>query len=239
MRKLVRKLHGRLPLQFRVLFGQFLLRVIDLEALSIQADVIGFLGQFAGILIMLSLILSAMAAFHPVETEQTLMSLTMLVVGLLTVITWDATFPDRHDILILAPLPVRPRTILAAKLSASAAVIGLAVLALNLLPSLVMAMALHASYGIFRSFAAFWVANLAIVLFLYASVLTLQGFAALVLPRRLFLRVSAVLQILAFAYFLCGFFMLPALPVAAMALPVAHWVVAWMPLFWFTHCASG
>jgi hypothetical protein len=233
MRKLVRKLHGRLPMQFRVLFSQFLLRVIDLEALSIRADVIGFLGQFAGILIMLSLILSAMAAFHPVETEQTLMSLTMLVVGLLTVITWDATFPDRHDILILAPLPVRPRTILAAKLSASAAVIGLAVLALNLLPSLVMAMALHASYGIFRSFAAFWVANLAIVLFLYASVLTLQGFAALVLPRRLFLRVSAVLQILAFAYFLCGFFMLPALPVAAMALHVAHWVVAWMPLFWF------
>jgi hypothetical protein len=165
MRKLVRKLHGRLPMQFRVLFSQFLLRVIDLEALSIRADVIGFLGQFAGILIMLSLILSAMAGFHPVETEQTLMSLTMLVVGLITVITWDATFPDRRDILILAPLPVRPRTILAAKLSASAAVIGLAVLALNLLPSLVMAMALHASYGSVHSFATFWIASLAMVLF--------------------------------------------------------------------------
>jgi hypothetical protein len=49
----------RLPLQFRVLCHQFLLRVVDLEALSIKADVTAFLGQFAGILIMFSLILSA------------------------------------------------------------------------------------------------------------------------------------------------------------------------------------
>jgi hypothetical protein len=233
MRERLRKLHDCLPLQFRVLCRQFLLRVIDLEALSIKADVTGFLGQFAGILIMFSLILSAMAGLHPVETEQTQISLTMLVVGLITVITWDATFPDRHDILILAPLPVRPRTMLAAKLTASAAVIGLAILALNVLPSLVMAMSLNASYGIFRSFAAFWIANLAMALFLYASVLTLQGFTALLLPRRIFLRVSALLQILAFAYFLCSFFMLPALPIAAMALPIAHPIVAWTPSFWF------
>jgi hypothetical protein len=233
MRELIPELLNRLPLQFRVLCRQFLLRVIDLEALSIKADVIGFLGQFAGVLIMFSFILSAMAGLHPVETEQTLISLTMLVVGLITVITWDATFPDRLDILILAPLPVRPCTMLAAKLTASAAVIGLAVLALNALPSLVMAMSLNASYGIFRSFAAFWIANLAMVLFLYASVLTLQGFTALLLPRRIFLRVSALLQILAFAYFLCSFFMLPALPIAAMALPIAHPIVAWMPSFWF------
>jgi hypothetical protein len=233
MRERLRKLQGHLPLQFRVLCRQFLLRVIDLEALSIKADVVGFLGQFAGILIMFSMILSAMAGVHPVETEQTLISLTMLVVGLITVITWDATFPDRRDILILAPLPVRPRTILAAKLTASAAVIGLAILALDFLPSLVMAMSLHASYGFLRSFAAFWIANLAIGLFLYASVLTLQGFTALLLPRRIFLRVSALLQILAFAYFVCSFFMLPALPIAAMALPIAHPIVAWTPSFWF------
>jgi len=35
----------RLPLQFRVLYRQFLLRVVDLEALSIQADVPRLLGQ--------------------------------------------------------------------------------------------------------------------------------------------------------------------------------------------------
>ena len=229
----MRNLFDKLPLQFRVLCRQFLLRVVDLEALSIKADVTGFLGQFAGVLIMISLILTAMATMHPVETEETLLSLTMLVVGLITVVSWDATFPDRRDVLVLAPLPVRSRTILGAKIAASGALLGLAVVALNGLPSLAMAVSLGGSYGIFHSFAAFWIAMLAMVIFVYASVLTLQGFAALLLPRRIFLRVSGLLQILAFAYFLCGFFMLPALPVAAMALPIAHWVVAWTPSFWF------
>ena len=56
MHELIEKLVARLPLDFRVLYGQFLLRVIDLEALSIQADVPGFLGQFAGVLLMMGLV---------------------------------------------------------------------------------------------------------------------------------------------------------------------------------------
>lgn len=223
---------SRLPLQFRVLCHQFLLRVIDLEALSIKADVTAFLGQFSGILIMFSLILSAMAVMNsPSDTEESLFFLTTLVTGLIAVITWDNTFPDRRDILILAPLPVRPRTLLAAKITASSAVIALAVLALNALPSLAVSVSL--TYGFFRTFAAFWIAALALVLFLYASVLALQGFATLLLPRRIFLRVSALLQILAFAYFLCSFFILPSLPMAAMSLHNAHWVVAYTPTFWY------
>jgi hypothetical protein len=91
--------------------------------------------------------------------KQTLFSLTMLAVGLITVITWDNTFPDRRDVLVLAPLPVKPRTILAAKITASSAVLGLAVLALNALPSLAISLSLSATYGIFRSFAAFWIAT--------------------------------------------------------------------------------
>jgi hypothetical protein len=224
----------RLPLQYRVLCHQFVLRVIDLEALSIQADVTAFLGQFSGILIMFSLILSARAVVSsPTDTEESLFFLTTLAVGLITVITWDNTFPDRRDILVLAPLPVKPRTILAAKITASSAVLALAVLAINVLPSLAVSAALPATYGIFRSFAAFWIALLALVLFLYASVLTLQGFAALLLPRRIFLRLSALLQILAFAYFLCSFFMLPAIPARVMALPIAHNLVGFTPTFWF------
>ena len=38
-----------------MLYRQFLLRVVDLEALSIEADIPRFLGQFAGVLIMISL----------------------------------------------------------------------------------------------------------------------------------------------------------------------------------------
>lgn len=223
----------RLPLQFRVLYRQFLLRVVDLEALSIKADITAFLGQFAGVLIMFSFILGAKAFLFPLPTEQEIISTTMLVVGLITVISWDATFPDRRDVLILAPLPVLPRIILAAKVAASSAVLGLAVLALNAFPSLGATLSLSASYGLIRSFAAYWIAMLATVVFLYASVLTVQGFSALLLPRRICLRLSALLQIVAFAYFLCNFFMEPTLAVAAMALPANHQLIAWSPSFWF------
>ena len=35
------------------------------------------------------------------------------------VATWDNIFPDRHDVMLLGSLPIRPRTILAAKLCVS------------------------------------------------------------------------------------------------------------------------
>jgi len=115
MPKLIQSLIARLPLDFRVLYRQFMLRVIDLEALSIQADVERFLGQFAGVLIMISLI-SAFGAFFSTiappttpegwlalawHTEQFSVTTMMLVVGLLTVVSWDSTFPDRRDVVVL------------------------------------------------------------------------------------------------------------------------------------------
>ena len=136
MRKLMRNLVRRLPLEFRVLYRQFLLRVVDLESLSIEADIPRFLGQFAGVLIMISL-LQALGAFwmEPSPTpaaqlvfawskEQSLICDMMLVVGLIAVVSWDSTFPDRRDVMVLSPLPVRPLTILLAKVAASAAIVG-------------------------------------------------------------------------------------------------------------------
>jgi len=153
----------RLPLQFRVLFHQFLLRVIDLEALSIQADVIEYLGQFAGVLIMLSMIFAVKLvgptflmppAQVPVylsgitwSLEQLTISTMMLVVGLITVITWDATFPDRRDVMVLSPLPIAPLTILCTKVLASFSVLGLAVLMLNLATGLIYPLLLGSLQG--------------------------------------------------------------------------------------------
>jgi hypothetical protein len=54
MRDAVRSVIERLPLQFRVLYRRFLLRVIDLESLSIEADIPRCLGQFAAVLITIS-----------------------------------------------------------------------------------------------------------------------------------------------------------------------------------------
>lgn len=122
----MRRLVELVPLQFRILYRQFLLRVIDLEALSVQADIPRFLGQFASVLILISLssalglLMSQDAMTATPESaltfawrgEQALISGMMLVAGLLAVVSWDSTFPDRRDVMVLSPLPIAPRTIL-------------------------------------------------------------------------------------------------------------------------------
>jgi hypothetical protein len=238
MREWGPKFSGYFPLQFHVLYRQFLLRVVDLETLSIKADVIGFLGQFAGVLIMVSLIFAAYAFIDAFHVERSLISATMLAVGLVTVISWDATFPDRRDVMVLSPLPVAPITILMAKVAASVSVLGLTVLALNVAPGIVCALALGTEHGmhggVLRSFAGYWFTMVAASVFLYCSVLTVQGLTALLLPRRVFLRLSAILQLVAFFLFIGAYFFLPEITTAAaMAAPANHQLLAWSPCFWF------
>src|SRR5215472_2827358 len=110
MPEAIRRVIERLPLQFRLLYRQFLLRVIDLESLSIEADIPRFLGQFAGVLIMISMFqtfgfvivsgggadLQSMLRMG-LHTVQSLLAGTMLVAGLTAVATWDNIFPDLRD----------------------------------------------------------------------------------------------------------------------------------------------
>src|SRR6516162_3934602 len=98
-------------LQFRVLYRQFLFRMVDLEVLSAHAlgDANKLLGQFAALLVFISNLLSlsafGFAGSHmdpPARLAFTmvighfLISTTMLVVGLFAVLSWDSTFPERR-----------------------------------------------------------------------------------------------------------------------------------------------
>jgi hypothetical protein len=169
--------------------------------------------------------------------EHYLISTMMLVVGLFTVLSWDATFPDRRDVMVLSPLPVAPHTILFAKVSASGAVLGIAILTLNCGSGLVVPFlvgVLHGSmWGFYQSLAAYWIAIIGASVFLYCSVLTLQGLTAL-LPRRMFLRLSAILQLAAFGLFLAVYFLQPSLTnPGALADANNRWILASSPSYWF------
>src|SRR3984885_3191897 len=133
-------------LQLRVLFRQFLFRVFDLEVLSAhaQGDANKLLGQFAALLVFVSvgvsfgaMILAALApGTDPRDSalvflmiaQHFVIATTMLVVGLFAVLSWDATFPDRRDALVLGPLPVPARTIFLAKGAAGPCAFGLTTL---------------------------------------------------------------------------------------------------------------
>lgn len=51
------------------------------------------------------------------QEKSYLLTLMMLAFGVITLLEWDVLFPDRRDFLNLAPLPVRLRTVFAAKLA--------------------------------------------------------------------------------------------------------------------------
>ncbi len=172
------------------------------------------------------------------HVQQSLISSMMLVVGLFTVISWDATFPDRRDVMILAPLPVAPHSILIAKLAASGCVVALAIAALNVASGVVwpllFAVRRGTLYAAVQTLAAYWLTMILASVFLYAAVLTVQGLSALLLPRRAFLRVSALLQLGAFVLFLSVYFLQPALTTTASIMaPQNRLLAAWSPTFWF------
>ncbi|MBV9772264.1 MAG: beta-lactamase family protein [Bryobacterales bacterium] len=137
-------------LQLRVLYRQFLFRVFDLEVLSAhaQGDANKLLGQFAALLVIVSvwLLPAVLGLSDPnlpgnepggiglvflMIAQHFVIATTMLVVGLFAVLSWDETFPDRRDVLVLAPLPVRARTIFLAKVTAVATALGLTIVLLH------------------------------------------------------------------------------------------------------------
>jgi hypothetical protein len=197
--------------QFRVLYRQFLFRLMDVELLSgsAQGDSAQLLGQFGSLLVFGSLLLAGAGATVGqaigAAAERFLVALTMLVVGIFALLNWDSTFPDRRDVLVLGPLPVRARTLLTAKVAAAAGALAIVVAAMHCLSGLVwpLVMAPRGSgfMGTLRFAVAFWIALLAAGSFLYCVVLGVQAVAAQ-LPRKWYLRVSPVLQTGLFVLFL-------------------------------------
>jgi hypothetical protein len=178
--------------------------------------------------------------------EHSLISMTMVAVGLLAVLSWDSMFPDRRDVMLLAPLPVRPRTLFLAKLAALAVAAGLTIAALNGLPGLAWSFRFVpedvARGDAARSFGAYWLTVIAADAFVFGSVLTAQGLAAQ-LPRRIFLLLSSRLQLAAFALFLGTFMLEPsAVTPRSLADPHHQHLLMRLPSYWFwglLHALNG
>jgi hypothetical protein len=240
--------------QYRVLYRQFLFRVVDLEVLSARAlgDSNKLLGQFAALLIVISIPVSG-GAVGVIDAKDMppdvrlgfglsmthfLVATTMLVVGIFAVFSWDSIFPDRRDVFVLAPLPLRARTMLLAKVAATATALSLVVVLLNCATGLTYPFALAVlktgALGVLRSFAAYWFTMFAAAIFIYCVLLAIQGFAAQILPRSLFLRASGFLQMTAFCLFVCAYFLEP--PVDSLSMltaPQNRHALLWLPPYWF------
>ncbi len=243
-------------LQFRVLRRQFLFRVVDLEVLSSSApgDSSRLLGRFAALLVFVSVMLTLgllglngadLAADArlalTLHMEHLLIATTMLAVGTFAVLSWDAMLPERRDAMVLGPLPVRPRTILLAKVAATGTGLALVMIVLNCATGLGWPMAFamltpasQSIWGVARWYAAYWFTMFAAAAFVYCGVLALQGVAAQALPRRFFLRASALMQMGTLCLFLCAYFLEPAVTgPATLTAAENHRAVFCVPTYWF------
>ncbi|HJT87677.1 MAG TPA: hypothetical protein VJ732_07465 [Bryobacteraceae bacterium] len=234
-------------IQFRVLYREFLFRVVDLELLAPQGDTNKLLGQFAGLLIFCSLWLSAIATIaagpgrgnrlldmlYHWMAQHFLIATTMLAVGLFAVMSWESMFPDRRDVLILSPLPVRARTTLFAKAAAVATALSITVSALNGFTGLVLpwGFASQGATHVMRAFGAWWATQFAAGLFMFCSVLTVQGMAQL-LRRQAYLRVSSWLQTALFILILTVYFLQPPFS-EVQDLLANESALRWIPSYWF------
>ncbi len=151
----MRKRSQLIQRQFIILYRVFLLRVVDLEILSADGDVTKLLGQFAALLAGVSVLFTAplilVGGRLDQETlwtmEHLLIATTMVMVGLFSVFNWDSIFPDRRDVLVLAPLPVGPSTLFAAKLGALISAVLVAILALNVFTGLIWPILFSPQFG--------------------------------------------------------------------------------------------
>jgi hypothetical protein len=170
--------------------------------------------------------------------EHLFFATTLTVVGVLAVLSWDSALPDRRDLLVLGPLPLQIRTMFAAKISALAGVLGFSAVAINFLTGLIWPLLFSAPgsgiLGAARSIIGYWITIAAIATFVFCLVLCLQGGAVLILPRQIFLRLSSLLQVLAFTVLFGGYLLEPPLEnIAALVAPANRRLLDCLPAYWF------
>lgn len=133
------------------------------------------------------------------QEKSYIFTLMMLVFGLVTLLEWDVLFPDRRDFLNLAPLPVRWRTVFAAKLASFVLFIGLFSAAMMGLSAVLFSMYLTQwrtdTVGLaLRYVAAHLAAGFVAGFAVFFSVVSLQLLLAAVVPEAALRHVSTALR---------------------------------------------
>lgn len=177
---------------------------------------------------------------HVILTDRlTFITLTMNALGLVALATWDGVFPDRRDARILGALPVRGGTQIVARLVALAALAGIFLAGVNVVPTLVYA-PLASSFGgaanVFASIVAHLAANATAGLFVFTLLIALQGVALNIFGRRAAQRVAVAMQVLFVGALLQLVFFMDrvgaTIPRDFTALAAQPWL-RWLPSLWF------
>jgi hypothetical protein len=101
--------------QFRILYRDFLFRMVDLELLSPSGEIRNLLIQLAALLAAFNFVVAVLyvpryaTSILPPEQllvaawgdQEFLIATTIVIAGMVAVLAWNAPFPDRRDSFVL------------------------------------------------------------------------------------------------------------------------------------------
>jgi len=233
----------------RLLTQHFLQRFLENDLLSPEADRHDAIAMVCGVLLSFGLFLSVIVSMQfvfmpfqsPARTAMLAMgdrllfvTISMIVMALVAVLTWDALSLDPRDTAIFGPLPIKRGVIVRAKLRAVGMLAGGFALAISSLSSVVhpSLMVAKLSIDMIQPLALIVIhlaVTLAAGLFAFASVVVVREVLRAVLGIR-FTRVSAGLQAVMIIALITSFLLLPAL--LDRSRPDQR-QTAWLPPLWF------
>ena len=151
-----------------------------------------------------------------VRHELLFVVLSMIVVGLVTVLQWEALYPDRRDYAVLGHLPISLRTLFLAKVSALLIFVGLFAVAVNGLSSICYPVVANmrpqpGSPGVWGTLVAHVAATSGAALFTAFAVLAALGLMQLVLPVKLLRPAASLVQLGSVLALVLCLLMLPVL----------------------------
>lgn len=161
----------------------------------------------------------------------------MMAAALLAALTWEALFPTRSDQEILGTLPIRPRTLAAARFSGAAVVAGVLVMAIGVPSGVIYSLgtSMNPLLGpLPRLFAAHLVALTFGGAFAFFSLMSVRGLVAVCAGERHTERLATILQIATIVGLAETFLFLPSvLPALVADMIQGGTRHAWLPPVWF------
>jgi hypothetical protein len=202
----------------------FFARFFENDLLSPQADFHATLSQALGLLatpglfvplLLLPLLMDPDVA-RSWEIKVIFVFFSMLVMGVLCVLEWDALMLDHRDQTILMPLPVRPRTIFAAKFAALAVFLTIFSVDVNagsilLLPPLEAQGRTAGLLNLVRYGVAHAAGTIGASAFTFLSFVALQGILINICKPKWFRRISTAIQVISVLGILASLFFFPAI----------------------------
>jgi hypothetical protein len=151
-------------------------------------------------------------------------SYSMITTGLLTVFIWDTLVFDKRDAMVLGPLPLSGRTIVAAKLAALATFLVGTALVVNVTSGLPFAFVTGGPEGhIIRHLAGHWAGTIGGAVFIFCTLVIVRGLMVLLVSAHAAATAGSLLQFVFLSAVLC-FMMVPT--ATGQVIPPISWFAA-------------